>query len=342
MTIDTFFFDYRKPEHKFFQNFDFGCLNIKFFDHSLNLNSISNFPPDVLDNVTVISVFISSYLNEDVLSKFKNLRLIATRSTGVNHIDLEYCKKNHIAVINVQNYGATSVAQYTFTLILALIRQIIPANFYLKHHKARPESFLGRNLDNLTLGVIGTGAIGGSVCALANAFNMKILAYDIHPKQELVLKYNVTYVELDELLENSDVISLHAPLSKENINLLAKPQFKKMKKHPYIINTSRGELINIADLKFALDNKLISGVALDVLTCEALSFTGENFCPILENIHPNCAQELKIVKEIIDRNNVIITPHIAYETQDSIDFILDSTFSNIRGFFKGERNGRVI
>ena len=228
-------------------------------------------------------------------------------------------------------------------LILALVRQIVPASLYMRDYGRGNNSFLGRNIDTLTIGIIGTGAIGGSVCALANAFGMNVLASDIHPKNELVHKYGVKYVDFDVLLEQSDVISLHAPYTKENRNLLSAKEFEKMKKCPYIINTSRGELINIWDLKNALERKLVSGAALDVLTCESLTFTCEEHCPILDNDrHASCVDELKIVKEIINWDNVIITPHIAYETQDSIDYILQITMDNIRGFFKGEREGRVI
>lgn len=342
MAIDLLVFDFRKPERKFFEDFDTGCFNIHLMEESLNEATITTLPPEITEKTTAISVFISSNLTEKVLKRFKNLRAIATRSTGINHIDLEYCKNNNIAVLNVQNYGATAVAQYTFAMILTLLRNVVSATLYMREYKRIDNVFIGRNIDALTLGVIGTGAIGGAVCKLAHAFGMKVLAYDILPKEELIHKYCTQYVSLEELIQNSDIITLHTPYTIENYNMLSKPQFEMMTKKPYIINTSRGELINLADLKNALIRKQISGVALDVLTCESLTFNCEEFCPVLDNANAECIDELKIVKEIINWDNVIITPHIAYETQDAIDFILKTTMDNLRDFFTGGSKGRIV
>ncbi len=343
MSIDMLFFDFRKPEEKFFDEYDCGCYNIHYFENSLNEETLAQIPEEVLENVTVISVFISSEVTENVLKKFKNLRLVATRSTGHDHIDTDYCKKHHIAVTNVENYGATAVAQYTFAMILALVRKIVPAHLYMRDTKRHNNVFLGRNLNSLTLGVVGTGAIGGSVCHIAHSFGMEILAYDILPKEELILKCGVNYVDnLNELLERADVITLHAPYTKENYHLLSRPQFEQMKKMPYIINTSRGELINLRDLKNALLRKQIAGVALDVLTCESLTFRCEENCPILGTESAECVDELRIVNELVTFDNVIITPHIAYETQEAVDYILETSLNGIREYFKGGHINRVV
>lgn len=343
MAIDMLLFDYRKPEEKFFEEYDTSCFNIKFFQESLNEATIKKIPQEFLESVTVLSVFIDSVVNESVIKMFKNLRVIAARSTGVNHIDVDYCRRNHIAVTNVQNYGATTVAQYTFALILALIRQIIPANQYIKNNKKHGNHlFLGRDLKALTLGVVGTGAIGGSVCQLGSNFGMKVLACDLIPKEELIVKAGVKYVQLSELLEQSDVISLHIPFVNENFNMFSMPQFEKMKRVPYFINTSRGELVNLHDLKEALDKKLLAGAALDVLTCESLTFRCEASCPSVEVRHAACIDEMKLVEQIINYDNVIITPHIAYETQEAIDYILETSMNSVRDFFKGANSNRVV
>ncbi len=342
MAIDMLLFEYRKPEEKFFEEYDNSCFNIKFFKESLNEATVENIPPEVLENITVISVFVDSIVNEAVIKKFKNLRIVAARSTGVDHIDVEYCRKHHIAVTNVQNYGATTVAQYTFALILALIRQIVPANLYMKKEERKGHLFLGRDLKALTLGVIGTGAIGGSVCHLGSAFGMNVLAYDVVPKEELIVKAGVRYVDMDELLEQADVISLHIPYVSENYNMFSMPMFEKMKRAPYFINTSRGELVNLRDLKEALDRKIISGAALDVLTCESFSFRCEDYCPAVEICQAGCFDELKLVEQIVNYDNVIITPHIAYETQEAIDYILEISMNSVRDFFKGGNDNRVV
>lgn len=342
MGIDMLFFDYRKPEESFFEKYDYGCYHISFFQESLNTLMLKKIPEEALENVTVISVFIDSVVDEDVLKHFKNLRVVATRSTGYDHIDIDYCRKHHIAVFNVDNYGSTTVAQYTLGLIIALTRRIVGAFDYMRDDKKTEYFFLGRNLDALTLGVIGTGAIGGSVCDLANCFGMEILAYDPLPKKEIVKKCGVKYVSLDELFENSDVITLHAPYTKENYHLLSRPQFEKMKKKPYIINTSRGELINLSDLKNALKREQIAGAALDVLTCESLTFRCQENCPMFGSTNPECIDELKLVADLVKMENVIITPHVAYETQEAINLILNTSMNSIRDYFKGASTYRVV
>lgn len=342
MAIDMLMFDFREPEKLYFQQHDFDCFNIKFFEESLNEDTIEDIPAEVLENVTVISVFINSDVTENVIKKFKNLRIIATRSTGVDHIDLEYCKKNRIAVTNVVNYGATTVAQYTFALMLSLVRQIIPADLYMRDYQRSNNMFLGRDLCGLTLGVVGTGAIGGSVCHIAHCLGMKVLAYDVNPKEELMSKCATKYVDFDELLRSSDVITLHLPYTNDNYHMLAKPQFERMDKKPFIINTSRGELINLPDLKNALSRGLIAGAGLDVLSCESLTFRCDEHCPSLGLDNAECVAELKIVEEIVNWDNVIITPHIAYETQEAVDYILQTSMISIMDYFKGDNTDRVI
>lgn len=342
MAIDMWMFDFREPERAYFENFEHDCLNIKFFSGSLNEETVVEFSDDELDKVTAISVFIDSALSENVISRFKNLRIISTRSTGIDHIDVEYCRKNRIAVTNVENYGATSVAQYTFALILALLRNLISANLYIRDYNRAKNEFLGRDLSALTLGVIGTGAIGGSVCKLAQDFGMRVLACDIFPKEELELKNHLKYVKIEEIFAEADVITLHLPFTNENRNMIAAPQFEMMKKKPYIINTSRGELINLTDLKEALSKNLIAGAGLDVLTCESLSFRCGDSCLACAEIHPECAEELKIVQEIKNFDNVIITPHIAYETKEAVEYILKTSLISIMNFFKGEYSNRVV
>ncbi len=342
MSIEMLLFDYRSPEKIYFENNDFDCFNIKFFEESLNEKLLDSIPEDILEHVTVISVFVHCNVTERILKRFKNLRIVATRSTGIDHIDVDYCKRNSIAVVNVENYGATAVAEYTLSLILALVRKILPANNYLKDTNKSDNVFLGRNLSGVTLGIIGTGAIGGSVCSLANCMGMKILAYDLQPKKELVDKFGVEYIELNELLARADVITLHLPYTKENYHLISKPEFEKMARKPFIVNTSRGELINLPDLKNALSRGMIAGAGLDVLSCESLTFRCQDYCPSMDISQAECIDELKIVSEIINLENVIITPHIAYETQEAVDYILNNSMYSIMDFFKGGNTDRIV
>jgi len=343
MAIDMIMFDYRDAEEEFFKDFDKGCFEIKFVKKGITEDTLKNFPQNYLDNVTVISVFITEKIDENVLKYLKNLRVITTRSTGVNHIDLEYCKSRGIAVLNVMNYGAQAVAQYTMGLIIALVRNIVAADLFMRSNTCNNKSFIGRDLNALTLGVIGTGTIGGSICQLASSFGMKVICHDIFPKSELVYRCGVEYVTLDNLLERSDVVSINVPYTVSNKDMIAKEQFEKMKKKPYIINTSRGELVNLNDLKQALKLGNIRGAALDVLSCETLMFRHNcDLNNLPDDTRKMCIDEMKIIEELKTHDNVILTPHIAYETKEAIEYILQSTMNNIRDYFKGEHNGRVV
>ena len=211
MSINLLVFDYRDTEKAFFANNSFPNFHIKFFSESLNEQTVKNLSQEDLDSAMVISVFIDSELTGEVIDSFRNLRIISTRSTGIDHINTYAAKKRNINVINVMNYGSTSVAQYTFGLILALVRNIVYAANCTKQYNEKSISFMGRDISQLKIGVIGTGAIGGAVCKLAKAFGMKIYAYDLNEKQELKDTCDVEYVALDNLLQNSDIITLHLP-----------------------------------------------------------------------------------------------------------------------------------
>ena len=335
MSINMLVFDYRDTEQAFFGNNHFQNFNIRFFKESLNEESIKSLTQEDLDGVMIISVFIDSELTEDVINSFKNLRIISTRSTGIDHINTKAAERRNIKIINVMNYGSTSVAQYTFGLILALVRNIVYAADCTKQYRAGSISFIGRDISVLTLGVVGTGAIGGAVCRLAAAFGMKIYAYDLNEKQELKEGCNVEYVSLEFLLQNSDIVTLHLPYTGINKNMISYPQFAMMKENAYLINTSRGEMVDIKALKTALDDKQIKGAALDVLSCENYNVKCEELVKEPDSISLECQEEVKITREIIKYPNVIITPHIAYETQESVDYILQKTFDGIIDTIKG-------
>ncbi len=338
MSINMLVFDYRTTEHAFFANNHLSNFNIKFFSESLNEETVKELSDADKDNAMVISVFIDSEVSEEVINQFKNLRIISTRSTGIDHINSKVAAKRNIQIVNVMNYGSTSVAQFTFGLILALVRNIVVSAICLKNLQKTNISFLGRDISKLTLGVIGTGAIGGAVCKLAHAFGMKIAAYDLKEKQELRDKCDVKYTSFDNLLKISDIVTLHTPFTGDNKNIISYQQFEIMKPDAYLINTARGELVDIKALKHALDEKQIKGAALDVLNCESFNLKCEDFAEKMQNCPLHCYEEVQIAHEIVKYSNVIITPHIAYETQDSIDYILQKTFDGIMSTINGGTN----
>lgn len=335
-------FEFREAEKKFFEENNFQDFNITFFPECLNEEFVETLAPELLEDTNIISVFINSVVNKNVIDKFKNLRVISTRSTGYDHICVESCQYKNIAVTNVTNYGETSVAQFTFGLMIALIRNIPSAAIAFKNSESASQTFIGRDLSKLTLGVVGTGAIGASVCKTANSFGMNILGYDVKYKQELVDKFNVKYVSFDELVKLSDIISLHLPYTGENYHMFDEKTFSEMKENSYFVNTSRGELVDLGALYKYIANGKIKGAALDVLTCESLNFSCPGQKKLDEEIQLDCLEELLYVEKLNRFDNVIITPHIAYETQDAINYILEKTMENIKNIINGDKMCRIV
>lgn len=340
MAIKLLVFDFRESEKDFFRSHELENFDITFFTESLNEETVKNLSSELLDNTSVISVFIDSEVTANVINSFKNLRIISTRSTGVEHINKRSADAKNIAVVNVEGYGARPVAQYTIGLILALVRKIIPASEYLKTKHRVCQNFVGRDISKFTIGIIGTGSIGIAVAKLASAFGMKILAYDISEKIEFAKKYNVEYTDFNTLLREADIVTIHIPYTGENKYMFAFEQFSIMKNTAYLINTSRGEIVNIKDLYSAVTKGAIKGAALDVVTCEYFNFKCSNLTQTLYN-NFECVEESKILTELIKNQNVIVTPHIAYETQDAIDYILEVTFIAISDIIKGGNSYRV-
>ena len=341
MAIKILIFDYRETEHKFFETHTFNNYDIKFFDFSLNEETIAEVPDEDKETAMIISTFVNSTLTKDIINNFKNLRAIATRSTGFDNINKRTCLQRNIAVLNVQNYGETSVAEFTMGLIIAMVRKIYEASLNVQNGHFHQKSFVGRDLEKLSLGVVGTGAIGASVCKLANAFGMKILAYDLTERYELVRKYNVNYTTFDFMIRNSDIITLHLPYTGNNYHMFSKREFDMMKQNSYFINVSRGELVENIYLKENIQNGKLSGAALDVVACNICANCNK-LSEKLETTSLECLSESEIVKELIKMPNVIATPHIAYESQDAIDYILYITFENIKNFINGGNENRVL
>ncbi len=341
MAIKMLVFEYRETEHKFFGQNKFCNYDISFFDFSLNEETINKLSDEDIEQAAIISPFINSVLTKKIIDRFKNLRVIAMRSTGYDNVDKKACIQRNIALLNVQNYGETAVAEFTMGLIIGIVRNIFHSVISVKNNDYVNTSFVGRDLEKLTLGVIGTGAIGATVCRLAYAFKMKILAYDLVEKTELQDKYNVNFTTLDFLIRNSDVITLHVPYTGDNYHMFSKHEFDLMKQNSYFINVSRGELVDTTYLKENLDNGKILAAALDVVACN-YNIDCEKFSGKIEKSSIECLQNSKIVQELIRMPNVFVTPHIAYESQDAIDFILTRTFDGISDFINGGSKNRVF
>lgn len=340
MSCKMLFFDYRESEKKFFEQHKFENYDIKFFTESLNEETITSLEEKDFEETMIISVFIASKVTGEIISRFKNLRVISTRSTGYDHIDLNPCINKNIAIINVESYGHSSVAQFTFGTIIMLVRRIYPAILSQTNKTYLLENFCGRDLKQLTLGVVGTGAIGQSVCKFAKCFGMRILAYDIRQQNDLISTHEVQYVELDALLKNSDIVTLHLPYTKDNYHMFGVKQFELMKNASYFINVSRGELVDTEALLNIAKSGKFKGIALDVVACQNNNPTSDINLENTSSI--TCIETSKTVQELSQIDNVIITPHIAYDTQEAVDYILNATFEGLSDYLQGGRKYRVI
>lgn len=283
-----------------------------------------------ISDAQIISVFIYSDMDATLLDQLPSLRMIATRSTGYNHINTAYCHEHNIVVSNVPSYGANTVAEHTFALLLSLSRNIYQARERTLRNDFSFHGLQGFDLMGKVLGVIGTGQIGQHVIRIAKGFEMQVLAYDPHQDVAASQRLGFEYVSLDELLARSDVISLHCPLTAETQHLIGKQAFKKMKKGVYLINTARGGLIATEALLRALDAGIIAGAGLDVLEeeeavreeRELLSgrFDGHKLRAVLRN------------HVLAKHERVIITPHIAFNSREAVERILETTLENISAY----------
>ena len=261
----------------------------------------------------------------------KNLKAIVTRSAGYNHIDLEYCKKKGIKVYNVPDYGDETVAEFTLLLILSVLRKMKKIMHEMWFSRSvNHEELEGKDLQGKTVGIIGTGRIGSKVIKLLSSFDVEILAYDVYPKEELIKKYGVKYTSLEELIKNSDVVSLHVPLLPSTRHLINKKNIKKFKKGAYLINTSRGEVVENEALLYGLNEGILSGAALDVIESEHILIDDQDI--FKEHSYKNALINHMLLKY----DNVIITPHIAYNTSEAILRIIEKSAEHIKKILKKE------
>jgi len=284
----------------------------------------------------LISTFIYSDLCENNLRKLPQLRLIATRSTGTDHINLDYCRENKIMVANVPHYGENTVAEHTFALILTISRRITEGVNRVRQGGFSPVGLTGFDLKGKTLGVIGVGNIGKYVIKIASGFGMKVLGVARHPRPELAKKLGFQYVNLEECLRRADIVSLHTPLTQSTFHLINRQNIGLMKKGSVLINTSRGPVVETEAILWALENGILAGAGLDVLEEEEnLDDPAKLFDPYLSK---DDLKELVAAHLLREKPNVVITPHNAFNTKESIERIINTTVGNIEKFLANHKS----
>jgi D-lactate dehydrogenase len=280
----------------------------------------------------ILCIYLGSRIDREFLDKHAVLKLIATRSAGYDHIDVSECARRGVTVYEVPGSNASTVAEHTFALMLALSRRL----FACSEERKAPfsyEQWRGFELEHKTLGVIGAGRIGQRVIHLALAFGMKVLAYD--PYEQIHLGENVRYVPLPELLGESQIISLHTPLTHETFHLLDRQAFAHCRQQPIIINTARGAVINTDALIEALDARIIDGAGLDVLEEEVVLREDADQIvtdQIITRLHNAASQEeagkrppegirqierLFRNQRLLSHPNIIFTPHVAFNSVEA-------------------------
>lgn len=281
----------------------------------------------------LVSVFIYSVLDEANLKRLPKLRCIATRSTGFNHIDLKYAATRGIQVCNVPYYGENTVAEHTFGLILTLSRNIHKAYVRTIRNDFSLEGLEGWDIKGKTLGVVGAGGIGSHVIKIAKGFGMNVIAFDVRQNHFMEEVLGFTYAPLDELLRKSDIITLHCPYNKATHHLISMSNIDLVKKGALFINTARASIIQPEALHYALETGIFGGAGLDVFEGEDL--VKEENQMLTRNVS---VEHLKAVLEkniLLNRENVIITPHIAFDSVEAVERILQTTVDNIVAYSSG-------
>jgi D-lactate dehydrogenase len=332
----------------------YGCthdheayLREKARERGLTLDLV--FVPGKLDDGTIsfatdaeiISVFVGSPVSAMHLAKLPKLKLLSTRSTGFDHLDVAEARKRGITVSYVPSYGENTVAEHAFGLLLALSKKIYAGYDQIREQgNFNWDALQGFDLKGKTIGIVGMGRIGFHAAKIARGFDMQVLAYDMHPNEKLAAEGGFSYVSFDELLSQSDVITLHVSANDTNRHLIDALAFSKMKRGAVLINTSRGQVVDTQALLKALKSGQLGGAGLDVLEEEGVIKDEMQF---LLSDDPE-EHDLKTVLAdhvLVDMPNVIVTPHIAFNTKEAVERILETTLDSIEGYIAGKPTNLV-
>ncbi|MFA5003763.1 MAG: 2,3-bisphosphoglycerate-dependent phosphoglycerate mutase [Candidatus Saccharimonadales bacterium] len=291
----------------------------------------------------VVSIFVTSNLDEQILAKLPRLRLVCCRSTGFNNVDLKATADRDITVTNVPTYGEQTVAEYAFTLLLALSRKLLPAVQAVHDADIQQTKLTGFDLSGKTIGILGAGHIGQHVAQIARGFGMRVLAYDPYPNEAKAKEIGFEFKELPALLSESDVVTIHMPYTQTNRHFINQETLQDFKSGALLINTARGELVDTKALVAALESGKLGGVALDVLEGEKLLHIEEEKILLRLNSIPQDLLEQSIELQVLGKlPNVIITPHNAFNTFEAINRINEVTAQSITSFWYGETPYKVV
>jgi len=291
-----------------------GCT-FKFHGPTKNPEELIELARDV-DVICMRDQFVG--VSRKTIQRLQGVKMIATRSTGYDHIDLKAASENGIVVCNVPDYGAHMIAEHAFGLLLAVARNIVRgANRYSQERLFSDKNLVGVELYSKTLGILGTGRIGAHAARIGRGFGMKIVAYDVVKNPQLEEMCSIQYLPLDRVLQEADFVTVHLPLNDETKGLICKKTMQFMKASSILVNTGRGAIVVTQDLIEALREGRLAGAGLDVLEDEH------------ERYHA------------FDGLNVVVTPHIGWYTKEAVSRMLDITLGNIKALMEGNPRNRV-
>ena len=327
-TVKIAIFELHEWEEKYLRDRVDGAHEVTVFREVLGDKHLSQ-----IADAEVVSPFIYSKLDAKRLAKLPQLKLIATRSTGFDHIDMAECKQRGITVCNVPSYGENTVAEHTFALILALSRKVHEAFVRVRAGNFSLDGLRGFDLKDKTIGVVGAGHIGLHVIRIARGFGMNVVAFDVRRDNFLAEVLGFEYADIDDLLGRSDIITLHAPYNKYTHHLINRDNVGKIKRGAILINTARGALVDTDALLAALEKGILSGAGLDVLEGEESVY--EESALLGDAVNPEKLRTAIQNHVILKHPNVVFTPHNAFNSQEALERILETTAANITAFCAG-------
>lgn len=316
--IKAAMFDAKPYDTETFQRMNRGEVEIDGFSARLDERTVS-----LAQGYEVVIVFVNDVLSAPVVEKLYRygVKLIALRCSGFNNVDLQ-AARGRIPIVRVPAYSPEAVAEHTAALLLCSVRRIHKAYFRTRDFNFSINGLVGINLSGKTAGIIGTGKIGRAFLRICQGLGMEILAYDKFPDPALQVKY----VSLEELYRESDVISLHCPLTEENDHMIDAAAISKMKKGVILLNTSRGALIDGEALLNGIKEKKIGAACLDVYEEESDLFFQDKSGHILQD---------DVLARLLSMPNVLMTAHQAFLTEEALESIAETTLQNITDFFAG-------
>lgn len=293
--------------------------DIRYYKGHLNPNNVV-----LTQDTDVVCIFVNDTADAAVIDAMvdNGVKLLALRCAGFNNVDLK-AAKGKLPVVRVPAYSSYAVAEYSLALMLSLNRKIHRAYWRTRDGNFSLNGLMGFDMHGKTIGIIGTGKIARILIRLLKGFGMRILAYDLYPDMKFAGEEGISYVSLDELYRESDIISLHCPLTDQTKYMIDKDSIDKMKEGVMIINTGRGQLINTNDLIEGLKEKKIAAAGLDVYEEEGEYFYEDKSDKIIDD---------DVLARLLSFNNVIVTSHQAFFTKEALHNIAETTLQNIEDF----------